>query len=101
MMMGPYALVDDLPGHILAVAMPRTGRLYAPGETAHVVARFNDREFYPSPDPRLDAREPRWTRQRAVGGATFLTHHLPPTGETKNCSRAPTNSTPWRLRGVR
>jgi putative transposase len=32
----------------------------------------------PSADPRLDAREPRWTQQRAVGSAAFLRRHLPP-----------------------
>ena len=32
----------------------------------------------PSSDPRLDARDPRWTRQGAVGSAAFLTCYLPP-----------------------
>ena len=43
--MKPYPLVDDLLRPILRVAMPRAGRLYAPGGTVHVVARCNNREF--------------------------------------------------------
>jgi putative transposase len=41
-----YPLADDLLRPILRVAMPRAGRLYAPGGTVHVVARCNNREFY-------------------------------------------------------
>lgn len=29
----------------------------------------------PSPDPRADARDPRWTADRAVGSAAFLAGH--------------------------
>jgi len=43
--MKPYPLVDDLLRPVLRVAMPRAGRLYAPGGTVHVVARCNNREF--------------------------------------------------------
>ena len=43
--MKPYPRVDDLLRPILGVAMPRPGRLYAPGGTVHVVARCNNREF--------------------------------------------------------
>ena len=144
--MKPYPRVDDLLRPILGVAMPRAGRLYAPGGTVHVVARCNNREFsfttpgdfevlldrnpvraglvedpatdpwsscaayalgtpsrlitfhpsylalspypkvrqrhyhtllLPNPDPRLDARDPRWTSQRAVGSVAFLTRYLP------------------------
>lgn len=38
----------------------------------------------PSADPRLDARNPRWTRQRAVGCAAFLTRYLPPRGRRRS-----------------
>jgi putative transposase len=31
----------------------------------------------PSADPRADARDPRWSTQRAVGSVPFLTRHLP------------------------
>jgi putative transposase len=37
----------------------------------------------PSPDPRLDARDPRWTTQRAVGSAAFLTRYLPARGRRR------------------
>ena len=42
--MKAYPLVDDLLPPILRVAMPRAGRLYAPGGVVHVVARCNNRE---------------------------------------------------------
>ena len=32
----------------------------------------------PSPDTRLNARDPRWSSQRAVGSAALLTRYLPP-----------------------
>ena len=38
----------------------------------------------PSSDPRLDARDPRWTRQRAVGSAAFLSRYLPPRGRRRS-----------------
>lgn len=41
-----YPRTDERPCPILGVAMPRPGRLYAPGGTIHVVARCNNREFY-------------------------------------------------------
>ena len=44
--MKPYPVGDDLLRPLLRVAMPRAGRLYAPGGTVHVVARCNNREFY-------------------------------------------------------
>lgn len=37
---------DDSLRPILQIAMPRVPRIYAPGETVHVVARCNNREFY-------------------------------------------------------
>jgi putative transposase len=37
----------------------------------------------PSQDPRLDARDPRWTTQRAVGSAGFLARYVPPRGRRK------------------
>ncbi len=43
--MKPYPLGDDLLRPLLHVAMPRAGRLYAPGGTVHVVARCNNQEF--------------------------------------------------------
>jgi len=30
----------------------------------------------PGPDPSLDARDPRWTSQRAVGSLEFLKRHI-------------------------
>ncbi len=32
----------------------------------------------PSPDPTADARDPRWTTQRAVGSAAFVARYTPP-----------------------
>jgi len=52
--MKPYPLVDDLLRPILRVAMPRAGRLYAPGGTVHVVARCNNREAEGCPVPFRD-----------------------------------------------
>jgi putative transposase len=43
---GGYKQVDEILGPVQRVAMPRAPRLYAPGATAHVVARCNNREFY-------------------------------------------------------
>ncbi len=40
-----YPRVDDLLRPLLMVAMPRAMRVYAPGDTVHVVARCNNREF--------------------------------------------------------
>ena len=37
---------ESPPRPVLQVAMPRPPRLYAPGGTVHVVARYNNREFY-------------------------------------------------------
>lgn len=44
--MRQYRQVDELLGPARRVAMPRAPRLHAPGGTAHVVARCNNREFY-------------------------------------------------------
>jgi hypothetical protein len=41
---------------------------------------------------RLDARDPRWTKLRAVGSAAFLSGYLRPGRETKKCSHASSNS---------
>jgi putative transposase len=41
----PYPLVDEIIRPVLRVGMPRALRLNAPGETMHVVARCNNREF--------------------------------------------------------
>jgi hypothetical protein len=81
----PYPLVDDL----LLRPYPK------------VRHRQYRTLLLPSPDPRLDARDPRWSSQRAVGSAAFLTRYLPPTRETKKHPRASTNSSTWRLKGVR
>jgi hypothetical protein len=43
--MKPYSLAEERLRPVLRVAMPRPARLQAPGGTAHVVARFNNREF--------------------------------------------------------
>jgi hypothetical protein len=45
-MMKRYPRVKNLLRPVLGVAMPRAGRLYAPGGTVHVVARCNNRELY-------------------------------------------------------
>jgi len=37
-----------------------------------------------SEDPRADARDPRWTTQRAVGSPAFLERHLPRGGRRKS-----------------
>jgi len=37
----------------------------------------------PSEDPRLDARDPRWTSQRAVGSPAFLNRYLPARGKRR------------------
>jgi putative transposase len=37
----------------------------------------------PSPDARLDARDHRWTTQRAVGSAGFLARYVPPRGRRR------------------
>ncbi|WP_337288531.1 hypothetical protein [Candidatus Methylomirabilis sp.] len=42
--MKPYPRTDERPYPNLGVAMPRPGRLDAPGGTIHVVARCNNRE---------------------------------------------------------
>lgn len=39
-------MVEEHLGPVLRVAMPRAVRLYARGDTVHVVARCNNREFY-------------------------------------------------------
>ena len=44
--MKPYPLVEDLGRLVPGVAMPRAPRVVAPGGTIHVVARYNNREFY-------------------------------------------------------
>jgi len=44
--MKPYPLAEDLLQPVRRVAMPRAGRVYAPGGTMHVVARCNNREFF-------------------------------------------------------
>jgi putative transposase len=38
----------------------------------------------PSADPRLDARDPRWTKQRAIGSRAFLARYLPPRGSRRS-----------------
>lgn len=51
--MKPYLRTDERPCPILGVAMPRPGRLYAPGGTIHVVARCNNRECsFTTPEDR-------------------------------------------------
>ncbi|WP_337288530.1 hypothetical protein [Candidatus Methylomirabilis sp.] len=43
----------------------------------------------PNPDPRLDARDPGWTSQRAVGSTAFLTRHLPRRARRRSVSVPP------------
>ena len=126
-----YPQVEETLRPLLRVRMPRAPRFVAPGGTAHVVARCNNREFYlqspedfddpatypwsscaayacgaanpritfhpsylglspypavrqrhyrillaPTGDPRADARDPRWTTQRAIGSPGFVAPHL-------------------------
>jgi hypothetical protein len=33
--------------------------------------------------PRLDSRDPRWTKQRAVGGPAFLRRYIPEGGRRR------------------
>ena len=48
---GRYPLAADVVGRAGRVAMPRLPRLYAPGETVHVVGRCNNGEFcFTTPD---------------------------------------------------
>ena len=43
----PMTIYPDVPPRsVLQIAMPRAPRISAPGETVHVVARCNNREFY-------------------------------------------------------
>ncbi|MCZ6480889.1 MAG: hypothetical protein ACE1Z6_00090 [Candidatus Methylomirabilales bacterium] len=37
----------------------------------------------PSPDPRLDGRDPRWSTQRAVGSPAFVARLVPPRGRRR------------------
>ena len=41
-----YGERDGAGRPVFQIAMPRSPRLYAPGETMHVVTRCNNREFY-------------------------------------------------------
>jgi REP-associated tyrosine transposase len=43
----------------------------------------------PSPDPQADARDPRWTTQRAVGTATFVARYTPRLGRRRIVSVPP------------
>ena len=43
----------------------------------------------PSPDPTDDARDPRWTTQRAVGTAAFVARHTPQRGRRRIVSVPP------------
>ena len=91
----PYPLVEDLVGPVLRVRMPRGPRIVAPGGTMHVVAWCNNQEFYfttgedfalllaPSADPHADARNPRWTAQRAIGSSAFTVPCVPRRGRRR------------------
>jgi putative transposase len=43
----------------------------------------------PSPDPASNARDPRWSTQRAVGTAAFVARHTPPLGRRRIVSVPP------------
>ena len=43
----------------------------------------------PSEDPRADARDPHWSRQRAVGSAAFVARYTPPRGRRRIVSVPP------------
>jgi murein DD-endopeptidase MepM/ murein hydrolase activator NlpD len=45
--------------------------------------------FWPSPDPRLGCRDPRWTPQRATGNTAFAARWLPPLGQHRIVSAPP------------
>ena len=91
----PYPLVEDLVGPVLRVRMPRAPRVVSPGGNGHVVARCNNREFAfttaedftlllaPSADPHADARDPRWTAQRAIGSSAFMAPCVPRRGRRR------------------
>jgi hypothetical protein len=74
-----YSEKDHALRPFLQIAMPRPPRIYAPGGTMHVVARFNNREFQFSsqPDPNIKDRDSGCTNQRAVGSPEFLKRHHP------------------------
>jgi hypothetical protein len=55
--MKPYLVAEEILGPVLRLAMPRA--------------------------PRPDARDPRWTTQRAVGSAGFVARYVPPRGRRK------------------
>ncbi len=42
-----------------------------------------------SADSRLDARDPRWTTQRAVGSPAFLKRYIPPRGRRRTVPLPP------------
>jgi putative transposase len=80
-MMKPYPLVEDLLRPVLGVAMPRAGRLYAPGGTAHVVARCNNREFsFTTPEDfevlLAHLREMSRTYEVTLYAYTLMSNHL-------------------------
>ncbi len=45
----------------------------------------------PSVDPRADARDPRWTTQRAVGSPAFVARYVPRRGRRRIGTRSPQN----------
>ncbi len=79
--MKPYPSVEDLLQPVLRVAMPRPGRLYAPGATVHVVARCNNREFYIISPEDFEVllghlREMRRTYEVTLYAYTLMSNHI-------------------------
>ena len=61
----PNALISFHPSYLALSAYPKVRQRYYRAMLA------------PSHDPRADARDPRWTTERAVGGEAFMARHDP------------------------
>lgn len=55
----------------------------------------------PSTDPRVEAPDPRWTTQRALGSPAFVARYVRRRGAAKNWNHAPAESVGSRVNGVR
>ena len=101
--MKPYPVVEDLVCPVLPVGMPHAPRVVAQSETIHVVARCNTRECYfttaedfdllraPTADPQAEARDARWTTQRAAGSPAFMAPYVPRRGRRRGETMASHN----------
>ncbi len=66
--------------HVLITCHP-SSRALSPDP--RVRQRQDRTRLPPSAVPRLDARDPRWTTQRAVGSPAFLRRYIPPRGRRR------------------